>query len=279
MGNMPARVRLQFWLAKLMSRSYPKQDDSPEPFVLLSKQRSGSTWLMDLLDSHPQIRVFAELFNASGYGRPKVGHNRDILYWNSYAALHPAGSRLEKLRLYFQYLDREVYRKRPGTQATGFKLMYNQADTEIGLLAYLCVRGVRVVHLIRRNHLDAILSEETALVRGVAHAESGAKIDDLRIELDTLTLVHRLERRHVEVQGASDFLASENVPYREVHYEDLVASPTALEPIQDFLGVNGRMTLTSNLSKLNSTSHRQLIRNYDAVQETLTGTQFADLLR
>jgi LPS sulfotransferase NodH len=279
MGNLSARTRLLLWLAKLLGRTYPKQDDQPQPFVLLSKQRSGSTWLMDLLDSHPQIDVFAELFNASGYGTPRVGRNRDILYWNSYAALHPARTRMEKLRLYFQYLDEEVFRKRPGKKAIGFKLMYNQAATELGLLAYLSVRGVAVIHLIRRNHLDAILSEETSLVRGVAHAESGAEVADLRIELDTLTLLDRLEQREADVQGASEFLASENVPCREVHYEDLLASPTALKPIQGFLDVGESSSLTSNLTKINPTSHRQLIRNYDAVQEALTGTRFAGLLR
>jgi len=279
MGNLSTRARLLFWLAKLMGRGLATQDDRPQPFVLLSKQRSGSTWLMELLDSHPRIDVYAELFNASGYGRPRVGRNRDILYWNSYVALHPARGRMERLRRYFQYLDEEVFRKRPGKQAVGFKLMYNQAASELGALAYLCVRNVPVIHLIRRNYLDAILSEEAALVRGVAHAETGAEVDDLRIELDTLTLQTRLEQRESEIQQTSDFLAAENVPCREVHYEDLLAGPSALEPIQGFLGVGEREELTSNLTKLNPTSHRQLIRNYDAVQEALTGTRFAGLLR
>jgi LPS sulfotransferase NodH len=279
MGIHSTRSRLKLWLAKLLGRCYPHEHAGLRPFVLLSKQRSGSTWLMDLLDSHPQVRVYAELFHASGYGRPRVGRNRDVLYWKSYTALHPARTRMEKLRLYFQYLDSEVFRPRPGNAAVGFKLMYNQAATELGLLAYLCVRGVSVVHLIRRNHLDAILSEETSLLRGVAHAESGARLDELQIELDPLTLLKRLEQRESEIQSASRFLVAEQIPHHEVHYEDLVDDPEALEPIQNFLEVPESESLTSGLTKLNPTSHRRLISNYDEVREVLTGTRFADLLR
>jgi LPS sulfotransferase NodH len=270
---------LKLELAKMAGRRLPQEESRTRPFVLLSKQRSGSTWVMDLLDSHPEICGYGELFHSGWYGRPRVGRNRDILCWKSYAAIHRARTRLAKLRLYFQYLDAEVFAYRPETPVVGFKLMYNQAATELGVVAYLSVHSVPVIHLIRRNHLDAVLSEETSLARGVFHAEVGAKIDRLQIDLDTPTLIERLEQREADVHAATQFFSTAQVPYREVYYEDLVADRRALDPVLALLGVQPDLPLSSSLMKINPTDHRKLISNYEAVRATLTGTRFADLLR
>jgi LPS sulfotransferase NodH len=279
MGIISTRARLLLWFAKLAGRRFPKEDDRPRPFVLLSKQRSGSTWLMDLLDSHPQICVYGELFHSGGYGRPRVGRNRDILFWKSYAAIHQPRGRLAKLRSYFEYLDAEVFCPQPGIAAAGFKLMYNQAATELGVLAYLSVRGVSIIHLIRGNHLDAVLSEETSSVRGMFHAEVGAKIDDLQIELDMFTLLDRIKRREADINAARRFFSTARLPYHEVYYEDLLADPAALKPVLNFLHVRENPSLTSSLTKINSTNQQRLISNYGEIKATLTGTRFAGLLR
>lgn len=41
----------------------------PLPFMVLATQRSGSSWAQEMLNSHPDIRVYTELFvtGASGY--------------------------------------------------------------------------------------------------------------------------------------------------------------------------------------------------------------------
>lgn len=271
-----SRVKLE--LAKFAGRRLAKGKHQSRPFVLLSRQRSGSTWLMDLLDSHPAMRVYDELFHAGGHGHPRVGRNRDILCWKSYAALHRPGSRLEKLRLYFQYLDREVYSQ--NTWVAGFKLMYNQAATELAVLAYLSLHNVSILHLIRRNFLDAVLSEETLAARGVFHAEVGARLRQLRVELDTCTLLDRLEEREAEVHNATRFFAAAGLPYHEVFYEDLLTDlHQAIRPVLRFLHVREDAHLTSSLAKINPTDHRQLLSNYEQVRTTLAGTRFAGLLR
>ena len=104
----------------------------------------------------------------AGMGDRAWDGNRDIVCWKTYWAAHRPRSRWGMLRLYFQYLDAEVYCRRPGVAVTGFKLMYNQASTELGVLAYLSVHNVSIVHLIRGNYLDAVLSEETSAARGVS---------------------------------------------------------------------------------------------------------------
>ena len=42
-------------------------------FVVLSTQRSGSTWVVDMLDSHPRVSCYGELLLPEGTGKHPVG--------------------------------------------------------------------------------------------------------------------------------------------------------------------------------------------------------------
>jgi LPS sulfotransferase NodH len=281
---IPAKWRIPLKFARAMARvsGVCLDDQTPtlQKFILIANQRTGSTWIIDLLNSHPHITAYSELFHGANYGRPKVGGNRDILVWNSYAASQgsPRG-RLERMRLCFQYLDEEVYRPRNGSGAAGFKLMYNQAAFEIYLLAYLKVRRVSVIHLIRRNHLAGILSEEAVLVRNVAHAQAGSAVAPVQFELDTHTLITRLQARAQSVREAQDFLSQMGTPYSEIYYEDLREDASGIQETMRVLGVDATdFEPSSSLQKLNPTDHRQLIENYDEVHELLKGTAFFDQL-
>jgi hypothetical protein len=172
---IPGRWKIPLGLVSLWT-SLPRQPvgGSGTRFVILARQRSGSTWLADLLNSHPHVVTFAELFHSDAWGNPVIGGAKEIRYWNSWDALHaPAAGRAERIRRYFQYLDEVVFCPRDGIEATGFKLMYNQAISAFAIPAYLKLRGVRLIHLVRRNYLDGILSADSVTKRGVALAEQG----------------------------------------------------------------------------------------------------------
>ena len=214
-------------------------DRTDSRFVLLARQRSGSTWIMDLLNSHPQLIGFSELFHSDEFGRPSIGGQREIYLWNSYRAAHgwPTG-RLTRTKLYFQYLDQEVFCARPNIDATGLTLMYNQAVSSVALPLYLKLRGVRIIHLIRRNCLDAILSAETARVRGIAHATAGATVVGLKIPLEAHSLPYRLREATGEIEAARSYCRSVGTPACEVFYEDVVNDIANLAPALDLLGID-----------------------------------------
>lgn len=236
---------------------------------------------MDLLNSHPQIIGFSELFHSDEFGRPPIGGHREIYFWNSYRAAHGwPTQRLARTRLYFQYLDQEVFRDRPGVKATGLKLMYNQAVSSIAVPLYVKLRGVRVIHLIRRNCLDAILSAEAARVRGIAHATSGATVGTLKIPVEAHSLRYRLDEATSEIKAARLYCRTLGVPTCEVFYEDVVQDVASLAPTLKLLGVDPNIEhLTSELRKLNATSHRDLIENCDEIRAVLDGTPYASMLR
>ena len=187
--------------------------------------------------------------------------------------------------LYNTYLDVVAFSS-PGTarevsaKAIGFKLMYNQAVSDVAIPQYLQKNRVHCVHLIRRNHLDAILSAEAVRLRGLAHAEDGAKVSDVRIKLESKSIALRIARRERDIESARQFAKFLRLPTTEIFYEDLKADPAAIKPVLKFLGVDAEsIQLKSGLRKLNSNSHRDLISNYSKVAAALKDTKYADLLR
>lgn len=248
-------------------------------FVLLSTQRSGSTWVVDMLNSHPGVVAYTELFIHGASTRTKWAGEKDIEFWQVLVKKEgsPKG-RLGRTRLLWDYLG-QVYRDRPGVDAVGFKLMYSQLQVSKPLVPALVLRRPRVVHLVRRNGLDIVLSKETGAARGALHARSGEQVAAISVRLPTDDLLERLEAHDRAVEKARRRFQRLRLPYLEIAYEDLVREQAqGFERIFDFLGVPGTGELSSSLQKLNPTSHEQVIENYDEVRELLTGTRFEQQL-
>lgn len=249
-------------------------------FIVLSTQRSGSTWVVDMLSSHPRVVAYSELLMHGGRGRPKWGGDERLVYWPTFLEQNGSPrSRITRAYLLWRYLGR-VYAPQPGIDAAGFKLMYSQLDVSRPLLPFLVLKRVRVIHLIRRNVLDIVLSKEAGRARqGVLHARSGQSIETVRIHLRTDDLLERMAEHELEVESARARFRRIGLPYEEVVYEGLVSEQeVGFSSLFRFLGVEAQ-PVSSSLQKVNPTAHEELIENYGEVREALEGTRFAPQLR
>jgi LPS sulfotransferase NodH len=248
-------------------------------FVVLSTQRSGSTWVVDMLNSHPRVTAYSELFMHGGEGRPKLGAEQDLLYWQTFIA-EKSGGRLRRQYWLWHYLGR-AFAARPGIDAVGFKLMYSQL-TRIAkpLMPALWLKRARIIHLIRRNALDVVLSKEAGAARqGVLHARDGESVETVRVRLSPEDLLARMTAHERAVAGARVRFKRVGVPYHEVVYEDLVANEKeGFDSLFRFLEVEP-VPVSSTLQKVNPTAHDELIENYGEVRDALEGTPFAGQLR
>ncbi len=247
-------------------------------FVVLSKQRSGSTWAVDMLTSHPRVVAYSELFMHGGEGTPRWGTEKDLPYWQTFVA-DKRGGRLTRPYWLWSYLGRAL-EERPGVDAVGFKLMYSQL-TSIAkpLMPAVWLKRVRIIHLIRRNALDVVLSKEAGAARqGVLHAREGQPVEPVRLRLRTDDLMKRLTAHERAIAGARVRFKRVGLPYREVVYEDLVADERGFASLFEFIGVEPA-PVSSSLQKLNPTVHEELIENYGEVRAALEGTEFAGQLR
>jgi LPS sulfotransferase NodH len=247
------------------------------PFILLAAPRSGSAWLVDLLNSHPDVTAYGELFQPEA-DEPSPYGNRDVRTFKAHLSDRPA-SRAGLVRRRISYVN-AVYGSRSGAAAVGFKLMYRQASINPGLLPYLALRRARVVHLIRANVLDSVVSHEAARARGVFHIHRGEPVKKVRVQLDAGDLVNRLGQHEHSIASARSSLSRLRFRQLETFYEELIGrqGDAELVRILDFLGVGGRQ-LGSSLVRVNDAPHAELIENYDEVRAALTGSRFESMLR
>src|SRR5262249_58069631 len=77
-----------------------------------------------------------------------------------------------------------LFEPRAGIGAIGFKLVYGQAARRPGLLHELSARKVRVVHLLRANLLETVLSFETARANGAFHVKRGEEPSFVPVRVD-----------------------------------------------------------------------------------------------
>ncbi len=247
-------------------------------FVVLSTQRSGSTWVVDMLTSHPRVVAYSELFMHGGEGVPKWGQEQDLPYWQTYAR-GKRGGRLARPYWLWRYLG-QAFSERPEIDAIGFKLMYSQLTSIVKpLMPALWLRRVRIIHLIRRNALDVVLSKEAGAAReGRLHARDGEQVEPVRLRLDTDDLLRRMTLHERAIAGARVRFKRVGLPYLEVVYEDLVGDNGGFASLFEFLSVEPA-PVSSSLQKLNPTVHEELIENYGEVRDALEGTQYAGQLR
>lgn len=242
-------------------------------FVVFTTNRSGSTWLMSTLGSYPHVAAHGELF------LPRVRATEgswDAEFSGPRYVETPFAGRAVRPFSVFSYLA-DLYGA-PG--AVGFKLMYAQLGQYPEIMAYFVRHRVRVVHLVRRNHLDVLLSYAVKAKIGQAHLLAGQTApDDLRVELDTSNLMRQITKLQRKQNAARMTLKLSGLPHQEVSYEELVLDSTRFRPLLDFLSIeNGAPAPRSTMTKIRKGTHRDVIRNYDEVKRLLAHSKFAGLL-
>jgi LPS sulfotransferase NodH len=247
--------------------------DVDTKFVVLTDNRSGSTWVMSTLNSLEGVTGQGELFLP----RPRVKEKRwdSDFAWPRYIEAEPDGRTLRPFSV-FAYLD-ALYRT-PG--AVGFKLMYAQLAKYPEILPYLMRHRVRVVHLVRENHLDVVLSYAVKAELGRAHLLPGqAAPDKLQVELDTKGLVARMERLRKKQEMGRRMLEWCRLPHMEVAYEDLLEDPDRFRLIWAFLSIDSEREMPEpTMFKIRQGGHRDVISNYDEVSQVMASSRFAGML-
>lgn len=243
-------------------------------FVVLTSPRSGSGWLIDLLNSHPAIVAHAELFHVERRTAPDYGA-RDLPYFEAY--LEPR----RHVRAVHQiaYLAR-LYAARPGVRAVGFKLTYVQAAANPTLLPLLSLRRVRTVHLVRANLLAAAISWKVARASGIYHVRQAEPAHGDPVLLDVELLRSELEERELAIARARRRLERLRLPRLEVAYEELVGRrDEALARVLRFLGLEPKVDLLeSELRRAHPEAPLERLANADEVRATLAGTRFEWML-
>ena len=114
-------------------------------FIVLSSQRSGSTWLTKLIDNHPSILCAGEVFKHDS----NIRHSEySFLHCKNKNIYHRLLSIINPKTLVKQHLDTFFNLQ---YNACGFKLMCNQLAKYPYIQKYIIDNKIKIIILQREN--------------------------------------------------------------------------------------------------------------------------------
>jgi LPS sulfotransferase NodH len=236
-------------------------------FIVLGRSRVGSNLLRGLLNAHPHIVAFGEIFRDT-----------TSLDWDHTGYFQSNGVRTLVQRDPARFLDAKLFGRYPrSVQAVGFKLFYYHAREggQASPWPYLLERpDVKVLHLKRRNVLQTHLSRKRAALTDRWVETSGQPRGAEAVHLDYEECLKDFEQtRAWEDEYDRCFSAH---PLLKVEYERLADDyRTEIAKVQEFLGVTPQPVTPSTFQQARqplSTS----IANYRELKERFSGTPWQE---
>ena len=303
--------------------SYNPFDNSCKWVVLYSTQRSGTSWLMELLSSHPKMWLDLELFvmkKGGRFYRYVEGHVANFSKTsNSHRKTRASKYVIRFLEDYFENVLRKTCAQQQQRRVCGFKLMYNQAHMFPAIWKFLQSKQFFVIHLVRENLLDIQLSSQRARETRRSHCPIGrCNITQERERsylLQPSSLLRDLKMINRSRQRAELKLENSGLKYVEISYEKLISmdspplsnaselqggtiQPNAAENLMSQETLNRKPAyqemckllhflhypcsdinlLHTSQQKIIVKSHREVIANFDELEATLAGTEWASQL-
>jgi hypothetical protein len=246
------------------------KDAMPTRAVILTTQRTGSSFLVECLASHPDIECAREILEGHP-DDPKVHLYRGPfrravkLYQFLESGAWLPGNRIER---YFTGGHAKVRM---------FKAMYNQLERPFCLRYLRDHEEIRVVHLRRRNLLKLHVS--TLLMPKRRELQANTPVDLIRIRVNPAKAIANMRIARARYERFERIF--DRHPRLPVTYESLIDGQTLRHEtgrrICEFLGVRPR-PMRSELVKMNPESLRQVVTNYDELAAQVSRTEFAELL-
>lgn len=252
-----------------------------QKYILLTSQRTGSTYLEQCLNSHPEVRCFGEVL--IGYGGhykkypPRVlkKYRRARTLWQAVMS----GALLNPEKTIKNALSSEEV----GLKSIGFRLMYNQMRRDKRVWNHVKnIENLKVIHLYRKNLLKQFVSlklmhDQSKYGRFSAHAY--AKSEIVKINVDASEAMSFVVGSLAERRAMSDRFSC--FPSISVYYEEMVAegglSSNLNCEIEGFLGVK-KFNMSSNQKKMNPTVLEHYVENYDELKKTFLLSPYSNFI-
>jgi LPS sulfotransferase NodH len=228
-------------------------------FAILCVGRVGSEHLVSLLDSHPDVTCFSELF-APEWG---VEFQHGTL-----SVPHFATTQHEQPTSYWGELTAKL-----DTPVSGLKLPWSSIEAHPDALRLIADPAVDIIRLTRRDRVAQYVSAWLALESGVWHSTQGA-YRTRRIKVDPAKCLEALDRIS-EQEDRLDELAHDHRVF-QMTYEELVGRHR-IDDLQEFLRLQPR-ELTSRYERLRERPLNEVIENFDELAAALAGTRYATYL-
>jgi len=270
-------------LQRFLSETNRSGHPVPPAFVLFTTQRSGSTWVCEVLHAQPGIMCGKQEFNPGQAEPGQLWQDRRgelmLSAQNSSTALSWDDWRRDAEQA-FTIIAKEALHRRH-TDAVGFKLMYNQVPHHLrnNFIEWLVQQSISVLHLVREATVLRVAprahhADERSESNSSSYSSSAA--DSQRLGAETLAKRVR-EEEQLDFIWATALIHSHNLHYHRISYERLLVrgrdetlakAVSAIGGRAEGLGVPPPM-----LQQLHPQTCEARVLDFESVRPMLSGTR------
>ena len=237
--------------------------------VILTTARSGSSFLVECLRSHPEIECASEILNGQP-DDPVPAYRGPFRYVKKWSRIARTGAWMPG-----RWLD--AYYRRGNAKVRCFKAMYQQLARPFALRYVVENEDIRVIHLRRHNLLKVHIS--TLLMNKRKQLQTTTPTGTVWVRVDPARAIRSMRKARARYEWHDR--AFDRHPRLQVSYESLFDGKylhaDTCRRICDFLGV-AQHRMESHFVKLNPESLRDMVTNYDELASAVSRTEFADFL-
>lgn len=240
--------------------------------IILTTQRTGSTFLVGCLRSHPQINCITELLVGAHLEPPAAVRSSRIFTKAARFLMSGGWFPTRAMKRFYASSDKPV---------SIFKAMYNQVSNPLTLGYLKRDKDLCVLHLRRHNLLKMHVSQLLMPTKrnAIWEPHTTEPLPPVNIRVDPAVALEQMYKARLQYQKFEDTFADHR--RLAVVYEDLIENqrlrPSEGRRICDFFGIDD-YSMQSSLIKLNPESLREMVTNYDQLAAVISRTEFADLL-
>jgi Stf0 sulphotransferase len=253
--------------------------------------------LRGIVARHPKIAALGEVFHSDSVDHP---HNFFNYYLNevksnSSLALPSPSNRIALFSGFLDHVAANLHQKSMGKEWFFVGVNYNSLHSlnpywqnffEVPyLLNIIRWKGYFVVHLIRRNVVEATISEVRAKASGVWHIKAGEErpaAADQKILLNAKDLLGQLRARALEIdlidRSMEEYARCLTLEYEKFFDIEGKPIPEEVAKLTKFLKLEHPIEPIAGYRKTGSVHLRDAIENYEEIAATLEGSEFAAML-
>lgn len=234
-------------------------------FMLLAARRSGTSFLISSLNSHPQIQCYDDVFRCAPLFKQLLYYEKPGTPFFQYRS----GSFKRQLDYIFRRKQligaflTELYGSTNDKKTVIVRIAYPKDYPET--LEWALENDVGIIHLIRENYLKSI-------VYALASKANSPTVHVLPALLQSrlATRMQQVEEYRVMFKGKR---------YCEVSNEAFEANQEVESGrLLDFLSVDPSIPLTFGVIKQGNASLKEILENYEEVAQAFKGTVFEKYL-
>lgn len=234
--------------------------NSTPHFIILTTPRSGSSWLSSLLDDHPDLSVYGELFLE--HAVPKEYEELRAKDPDKFFQFR-VKNKIIRPGATYAYLDYVFEKEKRGS---GFKLMAAPLIKHPEIILYCNKNDIKVIYLTRPSE-ERTLSYAVAEQRNHFHKikQNIDKKEKIEINLKRAQKIYFKQR--ILSKTLNVLVNAIKSPLLTISYSQLVQNTEkTVHDIHTFLGIKEH-TASSEFEKLSETPYSDQIKNYDDVMK------------